>query len=77
MAMNHSEVARIRAAIEAECEGMRRGLSGYAITAQHRFINARYDRLGELQDKLAAHVGEHEATRQVVDLYIKAVDGDS
>jgi hypothetical protein len=73
---NHSEVARIRAQIEAECEAMRNGFYGYAITAQHRIIHARYDRLGELQEELAAHVGEHQATQEVVALYIKAVDGD-
>jgi len=74
---NNSEVARIRAQIEAECEAMQRGLTSYAITAQHRFINARYDRLGALQEELARHVGEQEAMEQVVGLYIKVVDGDS
>ena len=74
--MAQSEVARIRAQIEAECEGMRRGLYGFAITAQHQFIHARYERLGQLQDELAAHVGEQEATRQVVELYINALEGN-
>jgi hypothetical protein len=74
--MAQSEVARIRAQIEAECEGFKRGLQGYAITAKHQFIHARYERLGQLQDDLARHVGEHEAMQQVVALYIKVVGGD-
>lgn len=74
--MAQSEVARIRAQIEAECEGFRRGLHGYAITAKHQFIQARYERLGQLQEDLARYVGEHEAMQQVVALYVRAFDGD-
>jgi hypothetical protein len=74
--MAQSEVARIRAQIETECEGFRRGFEGYAITAKHQFIQARYERLGQLQDELARHVGEQEAMQQVVALYIKVVDGE-
>jgi hypothetical protein len=75
--MSQSEVARIRAQIEEECAGMRNGLYGYAITAKHEFIHARYNRLWELQDELARYVGEHQATQEIVELYIKIVDGDS
>jgi hypothetical protein len=74
--MAESQVARIRAQIEAECEAMRNGFYGYAITAPHQFIHARYDRLGKLQDELAQYVGEHQATQEVVAFYIKALDGD-
>ncbi|HLI90668.1 MAG TPA: hypothetical protein VKV37_18405 [Ktedonobacteraceae bacterium] len=73
--MAQSEVARIRAQIEEECKGMRNGLYGYAITAKHDFIQARYNRLGELQDELARYVGEHQAMQEIVELYIKAVNG--
>jgi hypothetical protein len=74
--MTQSEVARIRAQIEEECAGMRNGLYGYAITAKHEFIHARYNRLWELQDELARYVGEHQATQEIVELYIKVVNGD-
>ena len=54
-----SEVARILAQIEAEYEASQSGLSGLASgTAQHEFITARMERLGELHSELRTLVGE-------------------
>lgn len=54
-----SEVARILVQIQTEYEAGQRGLCGLAYgTAQHDFINARMERLGELHNELQDLIGE-------------------
>ncbi len=68
-----SEVARIRAQIELECEAIRRVFEEPAIYASHAAIDARYRNLDTHQDALQQHVGEQEAMQTVVDIYEKIV----
>ena len=42
-----SEVARVMRQIDLELEAAQRGISGFASTARHEFINARMQRGGE------------------------------
>jgi hypothetical protein len=56
-----SEVARLREQIAATCDAMHQALNGYAITASHTIINAKYRQLEEQQASLARLVGEAEA----------------
>jgi hypothetical protein len=61
---NESEVARLRAQIEAEQESAQRAMRSPAYgTAKHRFINARMERMGALHDALKAIVGEEQAAQ--------------
>lgn len=68
-----SEVARIRAQIELECEAIRRVFEEPAIYASHAAIDARYRNLGTHQDALQQHIGEQEAMQTVVDIYQEVV----
>ncbi|GCE07025.1 hypothetical protein [Dictyobacter aurantiacus] len=68
-----SEVAMLRKRIEMECEAMSRAMSGFRVTAPHEVINHGYNALGDLREQLAAIVGEHEATRIAVDMYIQVL----
>ncbi len=70
---NTSEVARLRRQIDMEIEAAQRGMNGYAMTAQHSFIDARLRRAWEHKEALAAEVGETEANKILVDAYIKIV----
>jgi hypothetical protein len=66
--MSKSDVARLLAQIDTEYAAAELGLHGLAQgTAQHEFINARYDRIGELQGQLGVLVGADEAARLVVE----------
>lgn len=57
-----SEVARLRAQIEAERESAYLARAGFAVgTSKHAFITARMNRIGGYQHELAALVGEQEA----------------
>ncbi len=64
-----SEVARIRAQIELECQAIRRVFEEPAIIASHAAIDARYRNLGTHQAALEKHVGEREARETVVNIY--------
>jgi hypothetical protein len=68
-----SEVARLRRQIDLEIEAAQRGMSGYAMTAQHSFIDARLRCAWEHKEALVAEVGEDEATKILVDAYIQIV----
>jgi len=68
-----SEVARIRAQIELECQAIRRVFEEPAICASHAAIDARYRNLGTHQEALEQHVGEQEARETVVNTYQKVV----
>lgn len=63
-----SDVARIRANIEAECEALN-NLSLFTRTASHEIISARFKALDEHHSKLKAIVGEDKATEMIVDIY--------
>ncbi len=63
--MSQSEVVRIRAQIDTEAAGFRRGLHGYAATTRHEIITNRYNRLGEHFQQLSARIGPFEAMKEV------------
>jgi len=54
-----SEVARLLSEITAEYEAAQRGLTGLAYgIAQHEFISARMETMGQLHSKLQRIVGD-------------------
>ncbi len=54
-----SEVARLLAQISEEYEAAQRGLTGLAFgTAQHEFITARMENMGQLHSQLQTIVGD-------------------
>ncbi|MBO0783607.1 MAG: hypothetical protein J2P37_32755 [Ktedonobacteraceae bacterium] len=60
--MSKSEVARLRAQIEAEYVAGQQALSGIAAgTARHQVITARLERMRVVKDALAQQIGEREA----------------
>ena len=64
---NQSEVAYLMQQIDQEWQAAFYGMHGLAQgISQHDFINARYSRIGQLQDQLAEHVGEEQAATLVV-----------
>ncbi|HYU71299.1 MAG TPA: hypothetical protein VEL31_01350 [Ktedonobacteraceae bacterium] len=68
-----SEVQKLRERIELEIESMQQGLTGLAVVAKHQFIEARYHRLGQLEEELATHVGEAQAAHFSCQAYIRLV----
>jgi len=71
---NHSEVARVLQQITLEFEAAQRGLAGLAFgTAQHAFINAKMARATQYQGQLAQLVAEQQATRLMVEQYVKII----
>ncbi|MBV9707216.1 MAG: hypothetical protein JO125_07385 [Chloroflexi bacterium] len=59
-----SEVARLLQQITLEYEAAQRGLSGLAYgTAQHKFIEARTERIAQYSLTLRQQVGDQEAFR--------------
>lgn len=73
MQENRSDVARIRAQIEGECQAIRRVFEEPALVASHAFIEARYRNLGTYQEALTDHMSEPEAKEEVVDIYRRVV----
>lgn len=70
-----SEVALLRQSIQEEIEAMQRGFTSFAAGgSRHEFIRAQMARIGDQQDKLAAHVGEEDASTIVCELYIASVN---
>ena len=68
-----SEVARLMQQISAANEAAYQALYGLAQgTAQHAFITARMERMGECHEQLVELVGEREAAL----LVCQALDGD-
>jgi len=64
---NQSEVARLKAQIEAEVQAAQWALYGAALgTAQHQFITRRMERMGVLHEELTELVGEEEGVRLLV-----------
>ena len=69
---NVSEVARIRANIEAECEALQ-NLALFSRVGSHDIINARFKSLDSYHQELRAIVGENEATSTIVAIYDEIV----
>jgi hypothetical protein len=65
---NGSEVARIRANIEAECIALNH-LTLFSRTGSHDIINAKYKALDRYHQELKAVIGDREATSTVVAIY--------
>lgn len=64
-----SEVARLRALIEAEYAAARSALMDSASgTAQHRIINAKLDRMSALSVELAGKLGKDDAMKMIIDI---------
>jgi len=64
---NQSEVARLKAQIEAEVQAAQWALYGVALgAAQHQFITRRMERMGILHEELTELVGEEEGVRLLV-----------
>lgn len=64
---NQSDVARVKAQIEAEIQAAQWALSGASLgTAQHQFITRRMERMGILHEELKELVGEEEGVRLLV-----------
>lgn len=74
--MPKSEVAQLREKIELEIQAMKRGLHGFAITASHTFIENKYNQIGSYQEQLEGLIGEKDASKVMVDTYIKIMDED-
>jgi hypothetical protein len=63
-----SELGLLLQQIDAECAAAFQGLYGLASgVSQHDFINARYDRIGQLQGELEQLVGDDKAAQMVVE----------
>ncbi len=61
--MSASEVARLRAQIERECEASWQALYGLAAgLAQHEFISARMQQMDACHQRLGELLGEEQAT---------------
>lgn len=60
--MPQSEIAQIRAQIQAEYEAAEQGLSGLSSgTARHDFISARTENIGKCHDQLVKLLGPEQA----------------
>ncbi len=71
---NQSEVARLKAQIEAEAQSAQWALGGVALgVAKHQFITRRMERMGMFHEKLNELIGEEEGTR----FLIQAMQGTS
>lgn len=75
---NKSEVARIRRQIQDEYDAAYQAQHGPAIVGQHRIINERMERMGQLHDRLKEIVGGDEAAEILNDALEKGkeVKGD-
>ncbi|MBE3559553.1 MAG: hypothetical protein IMW89_13440 [Ktedonobacteraceae bacterium] len=68
-----SEVAQLMRRIEEECQAMQNGLSGYAISSPHEYIQHRYMSIEAIQRRLAEIVGEQEAMEWTFETYKKVM----
>ena len=75
MSENKSEIARIRAEMEAQYQAAEAALYGLAQgTSQHEFITAKLNRVAELQSELGQLVGEEAAAKAIVEVMSKKED---
>ena len=71
---NQSEIARLKAQIEAEIQAAQWALYGASLgAAQHQFITCRMERMGMLHEELKELVGEEEGIR----LLVQVMDSNS
>jgi len=68
-----SEIAQIRRRIEEECLALKLAMEGFATTASHQAITARYDRLGIYQTELEQLVGEQAGKKFVCEMYTHVI----
>lgn len=68
-----SEVAKLRAQIELECESIRLAMYGFADVASHEVIERKYTVLGEHQEALERLVGKDEASSIFFQTYAKVM----
>lgn len=66
-----SDLGRLIQQIDAECSAAFQGLHGYSQMASHQFIEARYNRIGELQSDLAQLIGDDQAMDIVINSFNK------
>jgi hypothetical protein len=52
---------------------MKQALNGFMVTASHDIIHHRYDCIGDIQQQLISLVGEQEAARIAVEVYIQTI----
>jgi hypothetical protein len=68
-----SEIARLRRQIELECEAMKQAMNNFRVTSSHEIINNQYNNIGNMQEQLATIIGEQEAAKIAIDIYIQAI----
>lgn len=67
--MEKSDIAQLRARLDAENDAGRLALAGIAYgIAQHRFISLKMERMGALAQQLIANLGEQEALPIVIEM---------
>jgi flagellin-specific chaperone FliS len=64
-----SEIAQLMWSIEKSCEAMQRIMTDPGFSASHRAISRRYHLLGQLEERLAQHIGAEKATNAMYDIY--------
>lgn len=69
-----SEVAQLRQQIELQVQALQSAMYGFAITARHEFIQARYNSIGTYQNRLAEQVGERAANQIVYKVYAEVME---
>ena len=70
-----SEVARIRAQIEAEIASLNLLIGAPAIVASHRIIEHKYSYLDRLGNELSEVVGKEEADKFITNMYMERMQG--
>lgn len=68
-----SEVAQLRAQIEAEIEAMKLAMDGPRIAAPHAIIAARFSSLENHTSQLAEHMGHEKAVEVVCETYTRLI----
>ncbi|QBD81614.1 hypothetical protein EPA93_38840 [Ktedonosporobacter rubrisoli] len=72
-----SQVAQLRAQIDAELEAMQQGLGGLASgTARHRIISAKLRCVDHLTVHLAGHIGAEAATTTSCQAYMRVFNAE-
>lgn len=67
MNVNQSEVAQLMHQLDEERKAVWEGMYGLSQVARHQFINAKYEQMMQIADKLSEHVGDDEAMRLLSD----------
>jgi hypothetical protein len=71
--MGESEIGRLRQLIELECQSMKQGLTGYAITARHDIISHKYNQIDAYRKQLEPLVGKTRAKEAILEIYMYTV----